>query len=372
MTEVTILGDPILDPYGVNRVTIFLANFFSRSYDVEVVAARIAEKVRPQFQSGIKLAPLGERLWAKSPSTAFGESWLREALARPNGRAWTRRRCSPGGLVVNLSNTIVAPADVWYLQGPVGLAISLTLRQMVNGLGPVVSIADPVLDLLDHHQITRTHAATSIHVANSEYCRSSYSPYGISVERVIYPPLDTEVFRPATANPSEDYCVAYLGKETDPRMLVALADNGVRIRAFGSKLGKGAMELERHANITLVGRLGDRELSQLYSHAKMTIFPFTVEPFGYVPVESMACGTPVLTYDQQGPAETTEEGRTGWRCHGEAGMIRRAKELWSSSGISREMRERCAQSAARYSVENIGREWTELLRQLSSRKPRSS
>ncbi len=49
------------------------------------------------------------------------------------------------------------------------------------------------------------------------------------------------------------------------------------------------------------GRVSDDELARLYANAKFTVFPFIHEPFGYVPVESMACGTPpVLTYDKQG------------------------------------------------------------------------
>jgi len=43
------------------------------------------------------------------------------------------------------------------------------------------------------------------------------------------------------------------------------------------------------------------ELIDLYSNALFTLFTFTHELFGYVLVESMACGTSVLTYNRQGP-----------------------------------------------------------------------
>lgn len=370
MAKVTILGDPILDPYGVNRVTILLANYLGTRHEVRVVAPRIAERVRGRFlASRVALEDLEERLWSTSPSTAFGEAWMREALFHTNRRAMRKRSPGTDELVINLSNTVAAPSDIWYLQGPVGCAISVTLRHMVNGLGNVVALGNPVLELLDHHQIRLSHGESSWHIANSRYCRSSYSPFGISVEQVIYPPLETEVFHPATGNPSEDYCVVYLGKETDPRILTKIAHQGVRLKAFGTKLDPGMGGLDRNPNIEILGHLGDQDLSRLYSHAKMTIFPFTIEPFGYVPVESMACGTPVLTYDRQGPAESTLEGSTGWKCRDDAEMIRRAVEIWKGPAIPQEMRRTCVQSTTGYSVESIGQQWEQALAHLPRSVP---
>jgi glycosyltransferase involved in cell wall biosynthesis len=43
--------------------------------------------------------------------------------------------------------------------------------------------------------------------------------------------------------------------------------------------------------------------------------------FGYVPVESMACGTPVLAFDIMGPSETIIDGKTGWLAKSEEEFI---------------------------------------------------
>jgi glycosyltransferase involved in cell wall biosynthesis len=55
-----------------------------------------------------------------------------------------------------------------------------------------------------------------------------------------------------------------------------------------------------------VGRLGD--LPGLYGNAWVTVLPSYGEAFGIVVVESLACGTPVVTLDDAGPAELVNPG----------------------------------------------------------------
>ncbi len=43
------------------------------------------------------------------------------------------------------------------------------------------------------------------------------------------------------------------------------------------------------------GYFPDKDLSKLYSHAELFVFPTLDEGFGIPPIEAMACGTPVLT-----------------------------------------------------------------------------
>jgi glycosyltransferase involved in cell wall biosynthesis len=47
------------------------------------------------------------------------------------------------------------------------------------------------------------------------------------------------------------------------------------------------------------------------SGAKAFIFPSEDEDFGIVPVEAMACGTPVIAYRSGGVVETVTDGKTG-------------------------------------------------------------
>ena len=57
------------------------------------------------------------------------------------------------------------------------------------------------------------------------------------------------------------------------------------------------------ARIKLLGRVDDDELIALYRGAECLLFPSKYEGFGFPPLESMACGTPVLSSDRTSLAE---------------------------------------------------------------------
>ena len=52
------------------------------------------------------------------------------------------------------------------------------------------------------------------------------------------------------------------------------------------------------------------QVRELYRRAAALVFP-TNEDFGLIPVEAMACGTPVLALNAGGASETVVDGETG-------------------------------------------------------------
>ena len=62
--------------------------------------------------------------------------------------------------------------------------------------------------------------------------------------------------------------------------------------------------------IEFYGHRSNDELCDLYADAKAVLFPGH-EDFGLVPVEAMACGTPVIALRAGGALETIIEGKTG-------------------------------------------------------------
>jgi glycosyltransferase involved in cell wall biosynthesis len=182
------------------------------------------------------------------------------------------------------------------------------------------------------------------------------------VHGVIYEPLDAEFFQPTTRRPREDYVLAYFGKETDYMSVKKVADEGVKIKAFGSKVTSIVPKyVLNNPNIEVLGYVTDNELVDLYSNALFTLFPFTEEPFGYVPVESMACGTPVLTYNRQGPSETVVHGITGWLASSNEELVNLAIKIWKE-GYPSWMRARSRERALQFDVKTIANQWIEILR----------
>ena len=69
--------------------------------------------------------------------------------------------------------------------------------------------------------------------------------------------------------------------------------------------------IEGYENIIAIESPSDRLLLQLIQWAIATIYIPIDEDFGMSPVESMACGTPVIGADEGWLRETVIEGKTG-------------------------------------------------------------
>jgi glycosyltransferase involved in cell wall biosynthesis len=104
------------------------------------------------------------------------------------------------------------------------------------------------------------------------------------------------------------------------------------------------------------------ELVKLYSNALYVLFTFTHEPFGYIPIESMACGTPVLTYNVQGPSESVIDGSTGWLANDDEELTALAVQIWKD-GYSPKMRSKCIERAAMFDLKNISEQWLQILKE---------
>ena len=63
-------------------------------------------------------------------------------------------------------------------------------------------------------------------------------------------------------------------------------------------------------NVEMLGRVDDAALAGLYRGARALVFP-AQEDFGIVPVEAMACGTPVIAYGRGGALDSVVGGVTG-------------------------------------------------------------
>lgn len=79
-----------------------------------------------------------------------------------------------------------------------------------------------------------------------------------------------------------------------------------------ARLQKIAEELEVASSVTFVGRRDRHLLKYFYSSADIFITTPWYEPFGITPLESMACGTPVIGANVGGIKYSVKNGETGY------------------------------------------------------------
>jgi glycosyltransferase involved in cell wall biosynthesis len=82
------------------------------------------------------------------------------------------------------------------------------------------------------------------------------------------------------------------------------------------------------SDVEYVGPLGRAAKFELLGGAEALVNPIRwAEPFGLVMIESLAVGTPVLSYREGAAPEIVDDGRTGFLCDGEDDMVARLSEV---------------------------------------------
>jgi glycosyltransferase involved in cell wall biosynthesis len=150
------------------------------------------------------------------------------------------------------------------------------------------------------------------YVAISHYVAGRIRRYYNREPIVIYPPVDTEYFRPDESGPDR---FALVVSALVPYKRIDLAINACRIAGLPLKIagdGPERASLERAAgpDVQFLGRCSDEAIRELYRRAVVTLLPGE-EDFGIVPLEAQACGRPVVALGRGGALETVVAGETG-------------------------------------------------------------
>ncbi len=102
-----------------------------------------------------------------------------------------------------------------------------------------------------------------------------------------------------------------------------------------------ALAAQLNVRTTLLERVSDDELVNLYNRASFTVYAPVMEPFGLVPLESMACGTPVIGVREAGVRETVRDRETGLLVDRDEGQFAQAiQELVRDDSLTRDLGER--------------------------------
>lgn len=211
---------------------------------------------------------------------------------------------------------------VWYAHDPNAYLNSPgKIQDVPNPLRTGMKMSLPLLKKLDRWIISNQ--VDSI-IANSQFTEcmicDSYDVYstviypGIDVGRFdqLSPTVGRTIFTVGQLNKYKNFdmiirAFADLNKKIESSMSLEVAGTG----SYKQQLEEIAIEEGIDDQVKFLGYLSDSELVSRYAKAMVTVYLPENEPFGLVPVESMAAGTPVIAVDSGGIKETVEDGKTG-------------------------------------------------------------
>ncbi len=135
---------------------------------------------------------------------------------------------------------------------------------------------------------------------------------------VLYPPIDDSFFDSKSYQlTAKNYflIVSTLARYKQIDLAIQACNKlKLPLKIVGEGSDRRRLQQMAGPTVEFVGYQSGDALKALYAGATATIFP-GLEDFGLVPVESMACGTPVIAYRGGGALETIIEGETGTFFH---------------------------------------------------------
>lgn len=152
-------------------------------------------------------------------------------------------------------------------------------------------------------------------VAPSEEIRRRIELYWRRESSVICPPIDDAWLSAASRRLDKESPYFCIVSTLAPYKRIDLAIRacalaGVTLKIAGTGPALARLQKIAGPDTQFLGFQTEEQLRALYGGAQATLFPGH-EDFGLVPLESMACGTPVIAYRAGGALETVIEGKTG-------------------------------------------------------------
>ncbi len=184
-----------------------------------------------------------------------------------------------------------------------------------EGLGSLVGAAlRPLVAMLkrwDYDAASRTHHFIAISTEIRERIQTYYNRDSV----IIYPPVDTRRFLPASK--VEDYFL--IVSRLIPYKRIDLAVQAATRLGLPLKIGGKGRDLERlqamaGPTVEFIGYVPDEDLPDLMARCKAFLFP-GLEDFGITPVQAQAAGRPVIAFGGGGSLDTVIPGKTGEHFH---------------------------------------------------------
>ena len=145
----------------------------------------------------------------------------------------------------------------------------------------------------------------------------------------------------------------------DARLAIASHRDPRYPEVFSAIAASGCAE-----RIVFLEGLSEEEIIALYASARVTVLPSLYEGFGLPPLESMACGTPVICSDRGALPEVV--GEAALIAEPEPAALAAAlKRIWRDDKLRADLRAKGLKRAAEFSWEKMAREHLAIYRELA-------
>lgn len=200
-------------------------------------------------------------------------------------------------------------------------------------------------------------------LVNSYFSRESIlRSYGIN-SFVSYLGVDTEAFKPlkvskenivlsvGNCSPPKGFdfiinSLGYIDPKIRPKFVIVSNSVDIKWKDYLEQLA-----IKVSVDLKITNLIQDNELVLLYNKAKLALYTPYLEPFGLVPLEAMACGTPVVAVKEGGVRESV--------VHNQTGVLTERDELIFAKAVTELLlNEKKRESMGRMAIEAIQVFWT--------------
>jgi len=192
-------------------------------------------------------------------------------------------------------------------------------QRLLDRVDPLPGLYRRTLQHIDRANLRSAHAV----LVNSQFICESVRRIYQAAAAVSYHGVDADLFRPlslprqrfvlsvGSLTPLKGFdwlirAIACIAPARRPSLVIVSNFQNPPERAYLEQLAQAF-----GVDLRLLANISDARLVELYNQAALTAYAPHAEPFGLVPLESMACATPVVAVREGGVAESIVHEETG-------------------------------------------------------------